>query len=198
MMPAAAQQAAHPFIHSWQPATAGAWSAVPTAEGGRCLRKRGWQGFAAGVAAWAGSRGLDVAGLRAVSALPPPGPLPPRPRMALLREARHEGPHAATLLLEVPYELAIYQGHFPTVPIVPGAMLAGWAVDLAARHAGWTHGLAHLPQVKFRRIVQPGVLVRLELRHDAALGRLDFSYRNEDGLHSMGTLLAAPPAGDAS
>jgi 3-hydroxymyristoyl/3-hydroxydecanoyl-(acyl carrier protein) dehydratase len=191
MMHAAAREAAHPHIHAWQPAPGGAWCAVPSAEGARCFRKQGWRGFVAAVSGWAQARGLDAGALRVVSALPAAGALPPLPRLPAVLHVAREGPLAVTLTLEVPFELAIFQGHFPTVPIVPGAVLTGWAAAWACEHAGWPHAALVVPQVKFRRIVQPGYAVQLAFRRDAASQRLDFSYRSSGGLHSAGTLLGA-------
>jgi hypothetical protein len=193
MMHVAAREAAHAYIHSWQSAPGGAWCAVPSAEGARGFRKQGWRGFAAAVAPWAQASGLDPAALRVVSALPPAGPLAPLPRTPTLLAVAHDGPLAATLRLTVPFELAIYQGHFPTVPIVPGALLTGWAATFAREHAGWPHRALVVPQVKFRRIVQPGYELQLTLQRDAASQRLDFSYRSAGGLHSQGTLLGPVP-----
>jgi 3-hydroxymyristoyl/3-hydroxydecanoyl-(acyl carrier protein) dehydratase len=119
--------------------------------------------------------------------------LAPLPRTPTLLAVVHDGPLAATLRLTVPFELAIYQGHFPTVPIVPGALLTGWAATFAREHAGWPHRALVVPQVKFRRIVQPGYELQLTLQRDAASQRLDFSYRSAGGLHSQGTLLGPVP-----
>jgi hypothetical protein len=193
MMHAAAREAAHPHIQAWQPAPDSAWCAVPSAEGARCFRKQGWRGFRDAVAGWAQAQGLDTAALRVVSSLPEAGPLPPLPRLPTVLGIAQDGPLATTLTLEVPFELAIFQGHFPTVPIVPGAVLTGWAAAWAREHAGWPHAALVVPQVKFRRIVQPGYAVQLAFRRDAGAQRLDFSYRSSGGLHSAGTLLGAAP-----
>lgn len=180
-----------PLAAAWRaPAVAaGPWHVVPSTAGARLFRKQGWRGYAAGIAAWAGARGLDLAALRVVDELPSAGAAAaPRPRAAEVLAIEPDPAGGRwTLALRVPFDLAIFHGHFPTVPIVPGAMLAGWAVALAAQHAGWAHGLASASAMKFRRIVQPGVAFRLELA--CARDRLDFRYASPDGLHATGTVL---------
>jgi 3-hydroxymyristoyl/3-hydroxydecanoyl-(acyl carrier protein) dehydratase len=100
------------------------------------------------------------------------------------------GSHARRIRLAIPHGLAIFRGHFPTAPIVPGAQLAGWAALLASRHAAWTHGLRAAQVLKFRRIVQPGHEVDLLLAWNEAATRLEFRYERGATMHAQGILLA--------
>jgi 3-hydroxymyristoyl/3-hydroxydecanoyl-(acyl carrier protein) dehydratase len=196
MKPAAARQPAHPWIEHWQHAQAphGApWLAVPSSAGARGFRKQGWRGFREQVSGWAAAQGLDATALRVVSALPPVGPLAPLPLEPQWLSVQAAGERQLRIMLHVPFELAIFQGHFPTVPIVPGAVLAGWAALLAGRHAGWPHGAVALQAVKFRRIVQPGHDFSLDLGWNASLQRLDFRYQESGRLNAQGSLGAPSP-----
>ncbi|MBS0395477.1 MAG: hypothetical protein JSR54_12680 [Proteobacteria bacterium] len=162
---------------------------VPTAAGARLCRQAGWRGFQAAVAPWARAQGVAAESVQLVSALPAPQAAPVAalgPRV--LGVERHDA-RAATLTLEVPFELAIFAGHFPTVPIVPGAMLAGWAAALAAEHVGWTHGAQAARAFKFRRIVQPGPAYRLRLECAPDAAQLAFRYESAHGLHAEGAWL---------
>ncbi len=180
--------AAHPLVEAWcaRGDAPGAGCVVPSAEGARLLRRAGWRGYLAALAGWAGGQGLDPAALSVVSSLHEPASRH-EPR---LLELRHAGERALLCRLAIPFELAIFHGHFPTVPIVPGAQLTGWAALLAARHAGWRHGARAAQVLKFRRIVQPGHEPALSLRWDEAGARLDFRYERDGHLHALGTLLA--------
>lgn len=167
---------------------------VPTASGARLFRKSGWRGFQAAIAPWAAAAGLRADAVRVVSALPPAGADDAAGAVApRVTAVAAPGERVRTLTLAVPFELAIFRGHFPTAPIVPGAMLAGWAAALAAEHAGWAHGARASRAMKFRRVVQPGPEYRLRLSWSADAQQLDFRYESEHGMHAEG-VLQAPPA----
>jgi len=165
----------------------GTGAVVPSAAGARLLRRAGWRGYQDALGAWAGERGLEPAALAVVSTLGGAGTNRHEPQLLGLEPA---GERALLCRLRIPFELAIFHGHFPTVPIVPGAQLTGWAALLAARHAGWRHGARAAQVLKFRRIVQPGHEPLLSLRWDEAGTRLDFRYERDGQLHAQGTLLS--------
>lgn len=74
-------------------------------------------------------------------------------------------------------DLRQLDGHFPNMPIIPGVAQIDWAVKLAARYLGLAVEAATDFQVKFHRLTLPDTLVTLELTHDAARRRLNFTYR---------------------
>lgn len=180
--------AVHPLVEAWcaRADAPGAGRVVPSAEGARLIRRAGWRGYQEALAGWAAQQGLAPAALLAVSALDGAAHRH-EPRLLAIEPA---GERALLLRLAIPFELAVFHGHFPTVPIVPGAQLTGWAALLAARHAGWRHGARAASVLKFRRIVQPGHQPTLSLRWDEAGARLDFRYERDGHLHAQGTLLA--------
>ena len=181
--------AVHPLVEAWcaRADAPGAGRIVPSAAGARLLRRAGWRGYQAALAGWAGTQGLEPAALSVVSALEEGSVDRHEPQ---LLGVEHAGERALLCRLRIPYELAIFHGHFPTVPIVPGAQLTGWAALLATRHAGWRHGARAAQVLKFRRIVQPGHEPLLSLRWDEAGTRLDFRYERDGQLHAQGTLLS--------
>jgi|GEM_PF-46457 len=163
---------------------------LPTAEGADMFRKFGHAGFASLIAPWAAARNIETTSLRLVSHLPPTGdPLPSPPREpvvgAIVRDEL-----SASVDLEVPYDLDIFAGHFSHVPIVPGAMLVGWAADIGAGLGIWHHGVTRAATMKFRRIVQPGPKYRLGLSWSANGDRLNFQFESAGVTHAAGALLA--------
>ena len=169
------------------------WYLQPSAAGGRLFRRRGWLGFQDAILPAVQAMGIDVQRTRVVSRLPAPDRPPVWPRM----EPEFPHPQAdgdgIALTFSVPYELAIFRGHFPTAPIVPGALLAGWVAALAREHCGWAHGCGEVSMLKFRHIVQPGLAYRLRLAVSDPGTALHFDLRQEARLCAQGALGAAPP-----
>jgi len=87
----------------------------------------------------------------------------------------------------IPLELAVFRGHFPSAPIVPGVLQVGWAADLARVHGLVAGSLTAIPTAKFRRLVQPGMRLRLRLEADPR-GGVQFEYRLGERVVSTGRL----------
>jgi hypothetical protein len=167
------------------------WYLVPTAAGGRLFRRRGWQGFRDAIRSAALAAGIEPGRERVVGALPRPGEPPLWPRLRPEFPSPQTDGAALGFSFGVPFELAIFNGHFPTAPIVPGAMLAGWATELAREHCGWSHGCSAVTMLKFRRIVQPGLRYQLRLTASGAGSALDFDLHEDGRLCARGSLQAA-------
>ncbi|HLN22606.1 MAG TPA: hydroxymyristoyl-ACP dehydratase [Patescibacteria group bacterium] len=100
----------------------------------------------------------------------------------------------AVLTLAVPQTLAVFDGHFPGNPILPGVVQIDWAMRLAVGHLGIADPVARDFQVKFRRIIQPGVRLALTLRHDRVKQALAFEYRIGDEVASSGRVRLEVPS----
>jgi 3-hydroxymyristoyl/3-hydroxydecanoyl-(acyl carrier protein) dehydratase len=87
-----------------------------------------------------------------------------------------------TLRLRLPPALAHFAGHFPGAPVLPGVLQVQWALALAAPRLGVAPRCREMEALKFQRLLRPGDVVELELRLDAARGKLHFAYRL-DGAH---------------
>jgi 3-hydroxymyristoyl/3-hydroxydecanoyl-(acyl carrier protein) dehydratase len=103
-----------------------------------------------------------------------------------------------SLSLDIPVDLVYFKGHFPAVPLLPGVVQTGWAIELARRcfdQATPPPGaFRSLVAVKFTRVIQPGSVVELRLDFDPSAQRLDFEYLSASGRCSSGTaLFTAPP-----
>ena len=172
--------------------TARAWYLVPSVAGGRLLRKQGRRVFLDALAPWALSRGIALGEARVVPMLPTSDDAlrwpPLRPEFP---HPRREG-GSVRFAFFVPYGLAIFRGHFPAVPIVPGALLTGWVTELAREHCDWQHGASCVTVLKFRRIVQPGLTYELQIDAPAGSPTLDFHIRLEDATCALGSLTARP------
>ena len=80
------------------------------------------------------------------------------------------------------------RGHFPTLPIVPGAVHLAWAMHHARADLGAGGALAGMDHVKFRRIVQPGHRLILSITLQPRRDGLAFRLGTRDELFSSGRL----------
>jgi hypothetical protein len=171
---------------------AGTWYLVPSADGGRLFRRHGLQGFLESLAPWGLSAGVDLAAARVVSRLPAPTEVPHWPPLRPQFPAPETKGRSIRLDFGVPFELYLFRGHFPAVPIVPGAVLTGWVTELAREHCGWQHGATNVAMLKFRRIVQPGLTYDLQIDVSAEGSTLDFHIRLQGKTCALGALMARP------
>ena len=90
------------------------------------------------------------------------------------------------LELRITADLAPLAGHFPDLPIVPGVALVDWVVRFGACYVGFRDDGATRLQIKFRRVLQPGCDVTLNL-HKVSDRRVRFEYRHLDTVYCSGT-----------
>ena len=170
---------------------------VPNAAGVRILRRHGKRHL---VAAWQGCAGTEPSGAvvplewRLLEMLPQPGseaearcrePL----RGPLVTGLQRGGDGKLGCRVRVPYDLAIFDGHFPTMPILPGVVQVDWAVELARTHLQVGGRFRGITATKFRRLVQPGMSLALTLEHRPETGELRFEYLLAEALVSIGRVL---------
>ena len=91
--------------------------------------------------------------------------------------------------LDVRRERAVFDGHFPDSPILPGVAQLDWVMALAGLHLGVKQRAAPRFRVKFQRAVVPPAMLALELRLDRPRARLHFIYRRDGTLVSQGSIL---------
>lgn len=183
------------LLSAWSahPGIAGAWCAVPGPEGARLFRMQGWVGLRAACRSLALGSGLAPDLMHIVDDLPPPGEPPASPGHRPRILGRSAGTNGVDLELQIPFGLAIFTGHFPTIPIVPGAMLVGWAAESARELLGWKVDWAAHQTAKFRRIVQPGQHLQLELSLRQESTQLQFRYSGPHGVQASGLLVGSTP-----
>ncbi|WP_144635369.1 AMP-binding protein [Bordetella genomosp. 13] len=119
-----------------------------------------------------------------------------RPQVPHVLDIRADGaaPQACSLSLEIPLDLPCFDGHFPQAPVVPGIVQVGWALDYARGHLDPSLGFYGMEVLKFQRLVRPGDVVALTLRHEPARGRVVFDYRMDGHPCSSGRILTHAPA----
>jgi acyl-CoA synthetase (AMP-forming)/AMP-acid ligase II/3-hydroxymyristoyl/3-hydroxydecanoyl-(acyl carrier protein) dehydratase len=113
-------------------------------------------------------------------------------RMRPQAQWQHCGPDAACAQLKIDADLAVFDGHFPQYPILPGVAQVDWAVQ-CAREVFALNGRAflRLEALKFQRVVRPGATITLQLNWSAEHARLGFSYHSEHGAHASGRVVFA-------
>jgi len=112
-------------------------------------------------------------------------PFPARP--VVVASQPGEGP-SAVLELRVQPDLACLRGHFPVLPVVPGAVQLGWALAFGAELLGTSPAMRGCLSVKFERIIQPGRSLRLLITSEAGHSMLRFEYSSALGKHSSGRI----------
>ncbi|VEB42446.1 Bifunctional protein aas [Chromobacterium violaceum] len=109
---------------------------------------------------------------------------PTRPHVLLL-ERSNEG---ATLEIHAAASLPDFAGHFPGFPLLPGVTQLDWSVRWARELFELPPAFAGVDNLKFQRIIEPGAVVRLELRHDRERSSVSFCYSSGGHSHASGKL----------
>ena len=173
----------------------GSWMlVVPSAAGVQILSRHGKSHL---VAAWQEYVGTgppvatDLLEWRLLETLPPPGStaesLCSEPvRSPIVTDLQLRGACELGCRVRVPYDLAIFAGHFPSLPILPGMVQVEWAVQIARAHLRVDGRFTGITATKFRRLVRPGMALALTLEHRPESGELRFEYRLGDALVSTG------------
>jgi 3-hydroxymyristoyl/3-hydroxydecanoyl-(acyl carrier protein) dehydratase len=90
--------------------------------------------------------------------------------------------------LRVPYDMAIFRGHFPSAPIVPGVLQVGWAIELAGAHGLAVGPMTGIAAAKFRRVLRPGMCLDARLERGPHPGQVHFRYTCGDTVVATGRL----------
>ncbi|MEW5544548.1 AMP-binding protein [Pseudomonas soli] len=176
---------------------------VPSAEGLHVLRNQGRRSLVEGLRAHLAEHCETIAlprRWRLLRQLPynDQGKLPQAEVTALLLAVRSQAPevveqaredHQLQLRLAVPLDLPCFTGHFPHTPVLPGVVQVDWAIALAAPLLAANLRFAGMEVLKFQQLVRPGDMLQLDLRFEAARGKLYFSYTRADQPCASGRIL---------
>ncbi len=85
-------------------------------------------------------------------------------------------------------DLLCFEGHFPSVAIVPGIVQIEWVVVLAGKLI--TLGeFKSMVRVKFNRPILPSITLKLHLTFAPGNGEVQYRFFNDDGGFSSGRLI---------
>lgn len=104
-------------------------------------------------------------------------------------ETLERSPDRLSLRFVVPPGLDYFEGHFPAVPLLPGVVQIGWAVEIARVELPIATRFRALAGVKFMRVIQPGATVSLQLSCTPDRRELAFEYHSAGQACSSGRVL---------
>jgi len=90
--------------------------------------------------------------------------------------------------LHVTEDLAVFDGHFPSAPVVPGVAQVDWVMALAPQKLPVPprQHFAGMDILKFHAVIRPNTRVRVELIWHADLHALGFRLSSDAGHHASG------------
>jgi len=103
---------------------------------------------------------------------------------------------SATAELDVAEDLAVFDGHFPGAPIVPGVAQVDWVMALAPLKLAVPprRRFARLDTLKFQSVIRPNSVVRLALTWQPDAHALGFRFSSGAGPHASGKIVFHPEA----
>lgn len=90
--------------------------------------------------------------------------------------------------LQVPADLAYFDGHFDQIAIVPGVVQIQWAEHFARQYLPIAKCFTHMEAVKFKELLLPDQTVELHLQCLDSGHKLSFCYRSATAEYSSGRL----------
>ncbi|WP_257993390.1 AMP-binding protein [Cupriavidus pauculus] len=98
--------------------------------------------------------------------------------------------------LDIADDLAVFDGHFPGMPVVPGVAQVDWVMALAPERLAIPprERFARLDMLKFQAVIRPGTRVRLALAWQPAECVLGFRLTSDAGPHASGKIVFHPDA----
>ncbi len=85
--------------------------------------------------------------------------------------------------------LLYFDGHFPEQPILPGVTQLAWAEQLAKMFFNISLPFLRMEVVKFKKIIEPNMLVDIHLSWKAETGKLYFEITSGSYSHSSGRMV---------
>lgn len=98
---------------------------------------------------------------------------------------------SATAKLQINPDLAVFDGHFPALAVLPGIAMVDWCMRLGREAFALPAQYARMEVLKFQLLVQPGITLHLQMHWNASAASLAFSYSSDAGIHASGRLIFA-------
>lgn len=98
-------------------------------------------------------------------------------------------PTQAQVDLDLDPALAVFDGHFPQVPILPGVAQLDWAVRFGREAFALPPSFLRMEMLKFQRVARPGIRIRLHLEWLPQKSALAFRYESALGSHASGRVV---------
>jgi 3-hydroxymyristoyl/3-hydroxydecanoyl-(acyl carrier protein) dehydratase len=95
----------------------------------------------------------------------------------------------AVFELTVPRDLLYFDGHFASVPILPGVVQVDWVILYGRQCFDLPPVFRGLHALKFHRVIPPESPFTLELVHEPAKSCLSFNITSPAGHHASGRVL---------
>lgn len=99
-----------------------------------------------------------------------------------------------TVTFDLPGDIAVIEGHFPSTPILPAVAQVDWAIRIAREAFRLPPQVGALRSLKFLRIVQPPVRLTLDLAAAADGRSVSFTYTHGAAACSTGRIEFADDA----
>jgi|GEM_PF-1700418 3-hydroxymyristoyl/3-hydroxydecanoyl-(acyl carrier protein) dehydratase len=91
--------------------------------------------------------------------------------------------------LSIPQNLYYLNGHFPSLPIVPGVVLLHWVVEFSRKTFNIEEPITLVKNIKFNNLVQPENQLILRIEHIAKQAMIKFSYKADQIIYSSGCVI---------
>lgn len=93
------------------------------------------------------------------------------------------------LSLQIPFDLVYFSGHFPDQPVLPGVTQVAWAEQIGKIFFDNQLPFLRMEVIKFKKIIQPGQLIKMKLNWKADTNKLYFELTSVDSAHSSGRII---------
>ena len=95
-----------------------------------------------------------------------------------------------TLNLKMSADLAVFEGHFPEVSVLPGVAQLDWAVAFAKQELGYDSSrvVLRVEVLKFQHLIMPGKIVALTLTRKSD-DKFTFSYSCDESKYASGRIV---------